>query len=159
MQQKMTTFLWFNGQAEEAVKFYLSVFKDAVAGSVMRVGDAGPGPKGGVLTAAFRLFGHEFVALNGGPEYQFTPAVSFQITCDTQAEVDELWNKLTADGGRPGQCGWLEDRFGVSWQVTPRILPELLQDQDKQRAGRVMQAMMQMKKLDIAALKGAADPA
>ena len=153
--QKINTFLWFDGQAEEAVKFYLSVFPQAKAGKVMRWGDTGPGPKGSVLTTSFELAGQEFTAINGGPQYKFTPAVSFMILCDTQQEVDDYWHQLTADGGLPVQCGWLTDKYGVSWQVTPVVLREMLMDKDPARANRVMQAMMKMVKIDIAALEQA----
>ena len=153
--QKINTFLWFDGQAEEAVKFYLSVFPQAKAGKVMRWGDTGPGPKGSVLTTSFELAGQEFTAINGGPQYKFTPAVSFMILCDTQQEVDDYWHQLTADGGQPVQCGWLTDKYGVSWQVTPVVLREMLMDKDPARANRVMQAMMTMVKIDIAALERA----
>ena len=157
--QKISPFLWFDGQAQEAVAFYLSVFPHAKAGKVMRFGDAGPGPKGSVLTASFELDGQEFTAINGGPEYKFTPAISFMIPCDTQQEVDDYWRKLTADGGQPVQCGWLTDKYGVSWQVTPVVLRDMLMDKDPARANRVMQAMMKMVKIDIAALERAYDTA
>jgi predicted 3-demethylubiquinone-9 3-methyltransferase (glyoxalase superfamily) len=155
--QKLNTFLWFDGQAEAAVNFYLSVFPQAKAGKVLRWGDTGPGPKGAVRTASFELNGQEFTALNGGPEYKFTPAVSFMIPCETQQEVDGYWNKLMADGGQPSACGWLTDKFGVSWQVTPVVLQEMLMDRDQARANRVMAAMMKMVKLDIATLQQAYD--
>ncbi len=155
--QSINTFLWFDGQAEEAVAFYLSVFPKAKAGKVMRWGDVGPGPKGSVLTASFELNGHEFTAMNGGPQYKFTPAVSFMIPCDTQQEVDSYWDKLLAGGGQPSACGWLTDKFGVSWQVTPVGLMEMLMDQDQAKANRVMEAMMKMVKLDIATLRNAYD--
>ena len=155
--QKLVTFLWFDGQAEDAVNFYLSVFPKAKAGKVLRWGDVGPGPKGSVLTASFELAGQEFTALNGGPQYKFTPAVSFMIPCDTQQEVDDYWSKLLAGGGQPSACGWLTDRFGVSWQVTPVGLQEMLMDKDQAKANRVMEAMMKMVKLDIAVLKCAYD--
>ena len=157
--QKISPFLWFDGQAQEAVAFYLSVFPHAKAGKVMRFGDAGPGPKGSVLTASFELDGQEFTAINGGPEYKFTPAISFMIPCDTQQKVDDYWRKLTADGGQPVQCGWLTDKYGVSWQVTPVVLRDMLMDKDPARANRVMQAMMKMVKIDIAALERAYDTA
>lgn len=155
--QKIGLFLWFDGQAEQAVNFYLSVFPQAKTGKVLRFGDAGPGPKGSVLTASFELDGQEFTAINGGPKYKFTPAISFMIPCDTQQEVDDYWNKLTADGGQPVQCGWLTDKYGVSWQVTPVVLRDMLMDKDPARANRVMQAMMTMVKIDIAALRRAYD--
>ena len=157
--QKISPFLWFDGQAEEAVNFYLSVFPHAKASKVLRFGDAGPGPKGAVLTASFELDGQEFTAINGGPEYKFTPAISFMIPCDTQQEVDDYWRKLTAGGGEPVQCGWLKDKYGVSWQVTPAVLRDMLLDKDPARANRVMRAMMKMVKIDIAALQRAYDTA
>lgn len=155
--QKLTTFLWFDGQAEQAAAFYLSVFPKAKAGKVLRWGDVGPGPKGSVLTADFEIDGQQFSCLNGGPEYRFTPAVSFMIPCETQQEVDDYWNKLLAGGGQPSACGWLTDRFGVSWQVTPVGLQEMLMDKDPAKANRVMEAMMKMVKLDLPTLKKAYD--
>lgn len=151
---KITPFLWFDSNAEEAVNFYVSVFKNSKIENISRYGDAGPGPKGSVMTATFQLDGQHFMALNGGPHYKITPAISFMVNCESQAEVDELWDKLVA-GGQPMACGWLTDRFGVSWQITPRILNELLRDKDPAKAQRVMQAMMQMIKIDIQALKDA----
>lgn len=153
--QKITPFLWFDSKAEEAMNFYVSIFRNSSVVSVTRYGDAGPGPKGTVMTAAFRLDGQDFVALNGGPQYTFTPAISFVVNCDTQAEVDEFWEKLSA-GGEQIQCGWLRDRFGVSWQIVPRILSQLLQDKDAAKSKRVMAAMLQMKKIDIGRLEQAA---
>jgi two-component system sensor histidine kinase QseC len=155
--QKLNTFLWFDGQAEQAVAFYLSVFPKAKAGKVLRWGDVGPGPKGSVLTASFELMGQEFTAINGGPQYKFTPAISLMIPCDTQQEVDDYWNKLLAGGGQPSACGWLTDKFGVSWQVTPVGLLEMLMDKDQAKANRVMAAMMEMVKLDISTLRKAYD--
>jgi len=152
--QKITPFLWFDTEAEEAAKLYTSVFKNSKIVSTTRYGDAGPGPKGSVMTVAFNLDGNDFVALNGGPQFDFTPAVSFQIDCQTQEEVDWFWDKLSA-GGKPGRCGWLEDRFGVSWQVVPRALRELLQASDAKKAKRVMEAMLQMDKLEIKKLQDA----
>jgi len=154
--QKMSTCLWFNGQAEAAMDFYVSIFKNAKKTDVLRWGDVGPGPKGSVLTCSFELDGREFVALNGGPEFKFTPAISLVVNCETQAEVDHYWDKLL-DGGKPMECGWLTDKFGISWQVTPTMLPRLLMDKDTAKANRVMAAMMKMVKLDIAALQQAAD--
>jgi predicted 3-demethylubiquinone-9 3-methyltransferase (glyoxalase superfamily) len=153
--QKITPFLWFDNQAEEAIAFYLSVFKNAKAGPVMRCGDAGPGPKGSVLCASFELDGLQLTALNGGPHFKFTEAISLLIHCDTQEEVDYFWDKL-GEGGQHSQCGWLKDKYGLSWQVTPDRLLELNSDPDPAKAGRVMQAMMQMTKIDIATLERAA---
>jgi predicted 3-demethylubiquinone-9 3-methyltransferase (glyoxalase superfamily) len=150
--QKITPFLWFDNQAEEAMNFYVSIFRDSRVLKVVRCGDAGPGPKGSVLTAAFDLDGCRFTALNGGPHFKFSEAVSFVVNCETQAEIDDLWDKLSA-GGQVQQCGWLKDKFGLSWQIVPTILPELLSDPEK--SGRVMQAVMKMVKLDIAALQRA----
>jgi predicted 3-demethylubiquinone-9 3-methyltransferase (glyoxalase superfamily) len=155
--QKITPFLWFDGNAEDAINFYTSVFKDSSILSVSRCGEAGPGPVGSVLVAKFSILGQEFLALNGGPLNKFTDAVSFMINCESQEEVDYYWNSLTADGGEPVQCGWLRDKFGLSWQVTPTILGELLANPDEAKAGRVLMAMMEMVKIDIAALKRAAD--
>jgi predicted 3-demethylubiquinone-9 3-methyltransferase (glyoxalase superfamily) len=155
---KITPFLWFDGQAEEAANFYVSVFENAKILSVSRYGEDSPGAAGTVMTVSFELDGQEFVALNGGPEYAFTPAVSFSIDCTTQAEVDRFWERL-CEGGRPVQCGWLQDKYGLSWQVVPSVLPELLQDDDEDKAGAVMQAMLAMTKLDIATLQEAYDRA
>jgi predicted 3-demethylubiquinone-9 3-methyltransferase (glyoxalase superfamily) len=149
--------LWFDGRAEEAAQLYTSVFPDSKIISVSRYGPAMPQPEGTVLTVNFNLDGQEYVALNGGPDYQFTPAISFQIMCSDQAEVDHYWEGLTADGGEPGPCGWLTDRFGVSWQVVPIALPQLMADPDPDRARRATQAMMKMSKIDIAELHRAAD--
>ena len=152
--QKIIPFLWFDGQAEEAMKFYTSVFKNSKAGKVSRFGKGAPGPEGKVMTASFTLDGVEFTALNGGPQFKFTEAVSFYVKCETQREVDDLWEKLSA-GGEIQQCGWLKDKFGVSWQVIPNILIKLLGDKDHKKSQRVMQAMLQMKKIDIKKLKQA----
>jgi predicted 3-demethylubiquinone-9 3-methyltransferase (glyoxalase superfamily) len=156
--QTLKTFLWFDGKAEEAVDFWVSVFKDAKKGAVQRYADSFPVEKwrGKVLTASFTLRGQEFVALNAGPDFQFTPAVSFMVTCTTQQEIDDYWAKLT-DGGKTMACGWLTDKFGVTWQITPDVLNTMLADPDKAKAERVMQAMMGMVKLDIAALERARD--
>jgi predicted 3-demethylubiquinone-9 3-methyltransferase (glyoxalase superfamily) len=151
--QKITPFLWFEKEAEEAMKFYVSVFKNSKVGIVTRYGDAGPGPKGSVLTASFELDGQTFVALNGGPQFKFSEAISFVINCDSQDEIDYFWNKLTSDGGQESMCGWLKDKFGLSWQVTPAEIPELLTGA---KSNEVMQAVMQMKKLDLHALRRAA---
>ncbi|MDD1622272.1 MAG: VOC family protein [Methylococcaceae bacterium] len=152
--QKITPFLWFDHQAEEAMNFYLSIFKNSKVLSVNRYGDGGPGPKGSVMTANFELDGQVFTALNGGPIYKFSPAISFVVHCETQAEVDYYWEKLS-EGGKENQCAWLDDKFGVSWQIVPNALIELLGDPDPLKAGRVMQAMLQMKKIDIATLRQA----
>lgn len=152
--QKITPFLWFDGQAEEAMNFYVSIFKNSKIGKVSRYGEHGPGPKGSVMSATFVLEEQDFYALNGGPMFKFSPAISFFVSCETQAEVDELWAKLSA-GGAPNRCGWLQDKFGVSWQIIPKILGEYLGDQDPQKAGNVMQAMLQMDKINIQALKDA----
>lgn len=152
--QKITPFLWFDNNAEEAVNHYLSIFKNSKIGSILRCGDAGPGPKGSVLTIAFQLEGQEFIALNGGPVFRFNEAISFSVDCKNQSEVDELWEKLSA-GGQKSQCGWLKDKFGLSWQIVPSALVEMLQDKDAAKSARVMAAMMQMSKIDIATLKQA----
>ena len=152
--QKITPFLWYDNNAEEAVSLYISVFKNSKITDITRYGDAGPGPKGSVMTIAFQLEGQDFIALNGGPMSKFTDAISLSVDCKTQQEVDELWEKLSA-GGQPGQCGWLKDKFGLSWQIVPSALVEMLQDQDAEKSNRVMQAMMQMRKIDIARLRRA----
>jgi predicted 3-demethylubiquinone-9 3-methyltransferase (glyoxalase superfamily) len=156
--QKITPFLWFDNNAEEAVNFYVSVFKNSKVGEIARYGDSGPGPKGSVMTAAFELEGQKFVALNGGPQFKFTEAISFVVNCETQDEIDYFWEKLSGDGGQEVQCGWLKDKYGLSWQIVPTILPQLISG-DPKRSNRVMQALMQMKKLDIAELQRAADEA
>jgi predicted 3-demethylubiquinone-9 3-methyltransferase (glyoxalase superfamily) len=152
--QKIVPFLWFDGKAEEAMNFYASIFKNSKIGDVTRYGKAGPGPEGTVMSATFELEGQKFYALNGGPQFTFTPAISFFVNCETQQEVDELWEKLSA-GGQEQPCGWLQDKFGLSWQIIPTILGKLLGDKDPAKAQRVMQAMLQMKKIDIARLKQA----
>ena len=154
--QKITPCLWFDGKAEEAMNFYVSIFKSSKVGSVSRYGDAGPGPKGSVMVATFQLEGQEFMALNGGPQGTFSPAISFMVNCKTQDEVDELWEKLS-DGGQIQQCGWLQDKFGVSWQIVPTALGEMLRDKDPARSKRVMEAMLKMKKLDIEKLRRASE--
>lgn len=154
---RISPFLWFNGKAEEAAKFYVSVFKDSKILGVARYGKAGPGPAGSVMTVNFRLLGQEFAALNGGPEFKFSPAISFVVHCETQKEVDRYWRKLSA-GGKEVQCGWLEDRYGLSWQIVPNALLKLIGDRDPEKAARVMQAMLGMVKLDIKALRRAAEP-
>jgi predicted 3-demethylubiquinone-9 3-methyltransferase (glyoxalase superfamily) len=156
--QKITPFLWFDGNAEEAANFYISIFKNSKMGKISRYGDAGPGPKGSAMSVTFQLEGQEFYALNGGPQFKFTPAISLFVNCETQQEVDELWEKLSA-GGRTDRCGWLQDKFGLSWQIIPTVLGQLLGDKDPQRAKRAMQAMLQMTKLDIKKLQQAADDA
>ena len=155
--QKISTCLWFDGKAEEAMNFYLSIFKNGKVANVMRNGAAGPGQKGSVLAVTFELEGREFIGLNGGPHYQFTPAISMFVKCQTQAEVDDYWERLLAGGGKPQQCGWLTDKYGMSWQIVPAALGEMLQDKDAAKANRAMQAMTQMVKLDIAALQKAYD--
>jgi predicted 3-demethylubiquinone-9 3-methyltransferase (glyoxalase superfamily) len=151
---KITPFLWFDHQAEEAVGFYTSIFKNSRIVTVTRYGEAGPGPKGSVMTMEFELEGQKFVALNGGPQFKFTPAISFVVNCETQQEVDELWEKLS-EGGAKIECGWLQDKYGLSWQIVPTVLLEMLKDADTARSQRVMKAMLQMKKLDIARLEEA----
>ena len=152
--QKITPFLWFDGQAEEAMSFYTSIFKNSNTGRIRRYGEAGPGPKGSVMSAEFELNGQPFIALNGGPLFSFTPAISFFVHCETQQEVDELWEKLSA-GGEPQRCGWVKDEFGLSWQIIPNALGEMLQDKDAEKSKRVMQAMLKMGKIEIAGLKAA----
>ena len=156
--QKISPFLWFNGNAEEAMNFYVSIFKNSKILGVARYGDAGPGPKGTLMAATFQLEGQEFQALNGGPQYSFTPAISLFVNCETQEEVDELWTKLTA-GGEESQCGWLKDKFGLSWQIIPSVLRKLLGDKDARKSQRVMKAMLQMRKIDIKGLQQAYDEA
>ena len=159
--QKITPCLWFNDNAEEAVKFYTSVFKNSKIGAILRYDEASSKasgrPKGSVLTINFQLEGQDFIALNGGPVFKFTEAISLSVDCKTQEEVDYYWEKLTADGGEPSQCSWLKDKFGVSWQIVPSILLQLLHDKDPEKAKRAMQAMLTMSKIDIAKLKQAAE--
>ena len=150
----ITPFLWFDDKAEEAMNFYVEVFGDAKVGEVSRYGGGGPGPAGAVMSATFELRGQQFMALNGGPDFPFTEAVSFFVACETQEEVDDLWEQLTA-GGEESRCGWLKDRYGLSWQIIPNALPELLNDPDPVKSQRVMQAMLQMGKIDIAGLRRA----
>src|SRR5215467_4166 len=152
--QKITPFLWFDNQAEEAANFYVSLFKNSKVGSIRRYGDAGPGPKGSVMSVIFQLEGQEFFALNGGPHFKFTPAISLFVNCENQEEVDELWERLSA-GGRKDRCGWLQDKYGLSWQIVPTALSQLLGDPDPAKSSRVMKAMLQMDKIDIARLKEA----
>jgi len=156
VQQKITPFLWFDDQAEEAASFYTSVFKNSKVGKVTRYGKAGPRPEGMIMTVSFELEGQEFVALNGGPEFRFNEAISFQVSCGSQEEVDYFWDKLR-EGGEEGPCGWLKDKYGVSWQITPTALIEMLNDPDPEKSQRVMKAMLQMKKIDIETLKRAYD--
>ena len=153
--QKITPCLWFDTQAEEAATFYTSIFKNSRIREVARYGEAGPGPEGSVMTVSFELDGQEFVALNGGPEFTFNEAISFQVSCETQDEVDEFWSRLS-EGGEEGPCGWLRDRYGVAWQIIPARLTELLSDPDPERSQRAMGAMLGMKKIDIATLEKAA---
>jgi predicted 3-demethylubiquinone-9 3-methyltransferase (glyoxalase superfamily) len=159
LMQKITPFLWFDDQAEEAVNFYTSLFKNSKIGRIFRnteeVAEKTDRPVGSVLTIEFEIEDQKFVALNGGPLFKFNESVSFVINCETQEEVDHFWEKLTADGGEESACGWLRDKFGVSWQVTPTVLIDMLHDSDQEKSGRVMQAMLQMKKIDIKALKDA----
>jgi predicted 3-demethylubiquinone-9 3-methyltransferase (glyoxalase superfamily) len=152
--QKITPFLWFDGQAEEAMHHYVAIFKNSKALEVTRYGDAGPGPRGSVMIASFELEGQRFTALNGGPHFKFTEAISFVVNCETQQEVDELWDKL-AEGGQTQQCGWLKDKFGLSWQIVPSVLIELINDPDPEKSRRVTEAMLQMTKIDIAKLRQA----
>jgi predicted 3-demethylubiquinone-9 3-methyltransferase (glyoxalase superfamily) len=154
--KKITPFLWFDTQAEEAAEFYVSIFKHSKIASVSRYGEAGPGPAGSVMTVEFELDGQRFIALNGGPQFKFTEAISFSIACETQSEVDDYWKKLSA-GGEEGPCGWLKDKYGLSWQVNPTILGKMLGDKDRTKANRVMQAMLKMKKIDIKGLQLAYD--
>lgn len=150
--ERITPFLWFNDQAEEAVNFYTTIFKNSKIGSITRYGEVGPGQKGKVMSATFQLGGQEFMALNGGPLYTFSPAISFFVNCETQEEVDDFWEKLS-EGGEKQKCGWLKDKFGLSWQIVPTVLGELLNDKDAKKSQKVMQAMLQMEKLDIQGLQ------
>ncbi|HTY57350.1 MAG TPA: VOC family protein [Bacteroidota bacterium] len=154
--QKIVTFLWFDNQAEEAAKFYVSLFKNSKMGAVARYGDAGPGPKGTAMSVQFQLSGQDFYALNGGPMFKFTEAISLYVNCESQEEVDELWEKLS-EGGSKSQCGWLKDRYGLSWQVIPTVLGKLLGDKDPVKSQRAMKAMLTMTKLDIKKLQDAFD--
>jgi predicted 3-demethylubiquinone-9 3-methyltransferase (glyoxalase superfamily) len=152
--QKITPFLWFDGKAEQAMRFYVSIFKNSKVGATTRYGDAGPGPKGTVMVVTFQLDGQEFIALNGGPQFTFSPAISFVVNCETQEEVDAFWEKLS-EGGEKLQCGWLRDKYGLSWQIVPTVLGEMMQDKDAEKSQRVMKAILQMNKLDIERLKQA----
>jgi len=154
--QKITPFLWFDNQAEEAVKFYTSIFKNSKVGTVARYGESGPGPAGSVMTASFELEGQQFVALNGGPIFKFTEAISFVVNCESQQEIDYYWDNLLK-GGTPSQCGWLKDKFGLSWQIVPTALSRLVSSKDAEKSKRVVQAMLKMVKLDIKKLEEAAE--
>ncbi|MDQ6767557.1 MAG: VOC family protein [Candidatus Eremiobacteraeota bacterium] len=156
--QKITPFLWFDNKAEEAANFYVSIFKNSKVVDVVRYGDAGPGPKGTVMIVTFQLDGQDFTALNGGPQFTFSPAISLVVDCKTQQEVDELWERLS-EGGEKQQCGWLTDKYGLSWQIVPSILPELMQSNDEKKSQNVMKAMLQMTKIDIQRLQQAYDEA
>ena len=155
--QKITPFLWFDNNAEEAAEFYVSIFKNSKILNVSRYGDAGPGPKGSVMVVNFQLAGQEFTALNGGPQFKFSEAFSLVVNCENQKELDEYWSKLTSGGGQESQCGWLNDKFGFSWQIVPTELGKLISAKDPAKTNRVMQAVLQMKKLDIAKLRQAAE--
>ena len=155
IKQKITPFLWFDKEAEEAANHYISIFKNGRILDVSRYGEAGPGPAGSVMVIKFELAGQHFIALNGGPHFKFTEAISMTVDCQSQEEVDELWTKLS-EGGAPSQCGWLKDKYGLSWQIVPSRLPELMQSSDRAAASRVMAAMMKMTKIDIAELEKAA---
>jgi len=152
--QKITPYLWFENKAEEAANFYVSIFKNSKILSVTRYQEEGPGPKGTVMSVTFQLDGQEFFALNGGPQFTFSPAISFFVDCEAQQEVDELWEKLS-EGGEKQRCGWLKDKYDLSWQIIPSVLGELLQDEDSEKSGRVMEAMLQMDKIDIETLRRA----
>ena len=152
--QKITPFLWFDDQAEEAARFYVSVFRRSRIGTISRSGEAGPGPQGKALVVTFELEGQVFMALNGGPQYRFTPAISLLVHADSQEEIDDLWEKLSA-GGRKDRCGWLQDKYGLSWQIVPKALGEMMSDPDPEKSKRVMQALLRMDKLDIEALRRA----
>lgn len=154
--QKITPFLWFDDKAEEAVNFYVSIFGNSKIGGISRYGEAGPGPKGSVMVVEFQLDGQEFIALNGGPHFKFTEAISFVVNCTTQEEVDGFWEKLS-EGGEKSRCGWLKDKYGMSWQIVPTILAELMQSKDPGKSKRVMEAMLKMDKIDIQTLKQAHD--
>jgi len=154
-EQKITVYLWFDGNAEEAVTFYTSMFPGSRIVEAIRYGDAGPGPKGSVMSVVFEMDGRRYMALNGGPRYKFTPAISLFVSCEDQAEVDRLWNRILETGGKPTACGWIDDRFGLSWQIIPKRLMELLREPDQAKSARVMKAMLAMVKIDVAALEAA----
>ncbi len=156
--QKITPFLWFDGKAEEAARFYVSIFRNSKIAGVTRYGEQGPGPKGSVMVVTFELDGQEFCALNGGPQFTFSPAVSFVVNCGTQQEVDVMWEKLSQDGEKQ-RCGWVKDKYGVSWQIVPSALPKMLQGADAEKSNRVINAIMQMNKLDVEGLKQAYEQA
>ena len=156
--QKITPFLWFDGKAEEAARFYVSIFRNSKIAGVTRYGEQGPGPKGSVMVVTFELDGQEFCALNGGPQFTFSPAVSFVVNCRTQQEVDVMWEKLSQDGEKQ-RCGWVKDKYGVSWQIVPSALPKMLQGADAEKSNRVINAIMQMNKLDVEGLKQAYEQA
>jgi predicted 3-demethylubiquinone-9 3-methyltransferase (glyoxalase superfamily) len=158
-KQKITTYLWFDDNAQEAMNFYTSIFKNSRIVEVARYGDAGPGPAGSVMSGVFELEGQRFMALNGGPQFRFNEAISLFVDCDGQQEVDDLWDKLISGGGEPSMCGWLKDRFGLSWQIIPSALMEMLSDRDPAKSQRVMQAMLQMRKIEVAKLREAYDDA
>ena len=153
--QKFTPFLWFDDKAEEAARFYTSIFNNSKILSIARYPEGAQGKAGSVMTVEFELEGQRFIALNGGPVFKFTEAISLLVDCQSQEEVDRLWDKLVGDGGQPSQCAWLKDKFGLSWQIVPRVLPQMLADKDRQKSQRVMQAMLQMSKIDIDKLKRA----
>ena len=153
--QKIVPNLWFDTEGEEAAKYYTSIFPNSSITDISHYGEGAPRPAGEVMTVSFEIEGQQFTIINGGPEFKFNEAISFLVNCKSQEEVDELWGKLTADGGEEGPCGWCKDRYGVSWQIIPTVLPELLQSEDRDRANRVMQAMLQMRKIDVAALENA----
>ncbi len=155
--QKIAPFLWFDNQAEAAAQFYTSIFKDSKILETSRYGDAGPGPKGSVMVVKFQIAGMDVTALNGGPRFKFSEAFSFVVSCDNQAEIDEYWRKLTSDGGEESMCGWLKDKFGFSWQIVPKQMGKLMSQKDPQKSNRVMQALLQMKKLDVAKLEQAGE--
>ena len=159
MIQKITPYLWFDNQAEEAAHFYTSIFNNSKVGDIQRYGEGGPGEPGSAMIVTFELEGQQFVALNGGPQYKFSEAISFFVSCETQKEVDHFWQKLNSAGGEEGPCGWLKDRYGVSWQIIPTALTELMSDPNPEKAGKVMQAMLQMSKIDIAGLRRAYEQA
>lgn len=157
LRQKITTHLWFDGNAEEAVGFYTSLFPDSRVVETVRYGEGGPGPKGSVMNMVFELAGQQFIALNGGPHYTFSPAISLFVSCKSQEEVDRLWNRIVDTGGKPTACGWIDDRFGLSWQIIPTQLMELLSDPDPERSARVMKSMLTMQKIDVPTLRRARD--